>query len=154
MKMTMTSIQHGCLGLLLLLALPVASSAEATADSTLHRGVSAKPVKRTPPLYPRAELERNQQGWVQMSYVVTPEGEVIDPVVEDSSGSRLFERAALRTVKNWSYEPATWDDQPVQQCQTKVMITFALEDVGKKVSRKFRNRYKKIDKTIADGMFV
>ena len=115
------------------------------------RARAAKPVKRTPPSYPRAELVRNQQGWVQLSYVVTPEGEVIDPVVEDSSGSRLFERAALRTVRQWSYEPATWDEQPVQQCQTKVMITFALEDVGKKVSRKFANRNKKIDKLIANG---
>ena len=138
--MMMTATRTACLGFFLLLAPPLTASAEATDENSMHRGVSAKPVKRTPPSYPRAELVRNQQGWVQLSYVVTPEGEVIDPVVEDSSGSRLFERAALRTVRQWSYEPATWDEQPVQQCQTKVMITFALEDVGKKVSRKFANR--------------
>lgn len=134
-----------------LFVLQPATAGEATTEDTVHRGVSAKPIKRTAPLYPAALLHNNQQGWVKLSYVVTEDGAVIDPVVEESSGPRAFERAALNTVKRWSYEPATWDGETVQQCQTKVMISFAIEGSETAVSRKFHSRYRKIDKVIAKG---
>lgn len=113
--------------------------------------IRAKPVVRTPPDYPHRELVRGQQGWVELSYVVTEDGRVIDPVVEDSSGSRLFEKAALRTVEAWKYEPATVNGKPVQQCQTKVLISFAIEDNELQVSRGFYSDYRKIDKALLKG---
>ncbi len=140
-----------CLGLSALLAMPFSLASEDTDTAGMHRGVTAKPIKRIAPHYPRSELTHRRQGWVQLSYVVTADGEIIDPVVENSSGSRAFEREALRTVNKWSYEPATWDGKPVQQCHTKVMITFALEGAGTGVTKKFFRRYKKIDKRIAEG---
>lgn len=123
----------------------------AAADESVQRGVSAKPVKRTPPIYPASALNRGEQGWVQLSYVVTETGEVIDPVVEASSGSPAFERAAMRTVKGWSYEPATWNGDAIQQCQTKVMISFAIEGSEITVSRRFHKRYRKIDRLIMNN---
>lgn len=128
---------------------PLTGGADETAAEPLaHLGTVAKPVKRTAPIYPKSLLDRGQQGWVKLSYVVTESGEVIDPVVEESSGPRAFERAALKTVQRWSYEPATWDGKPVQQCQTKVMISFAIEGSEATVSRRFYNRYYKIEKAI------
>jgi len=53
----------------------------------MHRGVTAKPIKRIAPHYPRSELTQGRQGWVQLSYVVTTAGEIVDPVVENSSGT-------------------------------------------------------------------
>lgn len=138
-------------GLLILLALPLSFAAEDSDAPGMHHGISAKPIKRTAPRYPGSELGRGQQGWVQLSYVVTADGEIVDPVVEKSSGSDAFEREALRTVKRWAYEPATWDGVPVQQCRTRVMITFALEGAGTGVTKKFHRRYKKVDKAINDG---
>ena len=113
---------------------------------------SAFPLERPAPAYPINELRRGQQGWVELSYVVTADGQVVDPIVMDSSGSRAFERTARRAVENFVYEPATVNGQAVQQCQTKVRISFALEGHQPgTVSRKFRSRYKRVVKAIDNG---
>lgn len=111
----------------------------------------AKPVVRKPPRYPATELSRRRQGWVQLSYVITDEGEIIDPVVEASSGSRSFERSAMRTVTDWQYTPATWNGKPVQQCRTKVMLTFAIDGQETTVSRDFNRTYRRASKAIEQG---
>jgi TonB family protein len=149
--MSRSLFSHGCLGFLILFSAPFCYGADEDGLASMHRGVSAKPIERLAPRYPRSELGRGRQGWVQLSYVVTADGDIVDPVVENSSGSQAFEKEALRTVHRWSYEPATWDGAPVQQCHTKVMITFALEGAGTGVTRKFYSRYKKIEKTIDSG---
>lgn len=123
----------------------------AVADQTSLHHVNAKPVVRTAPKYPTMELRRGHQGWVELNFVVTEEGEVIDPVVEASSGSSAFERAAIATVKHWRYEPALKNGEPVQQCKTAVRISFAIDGSQDGVSRRFYNKYKKIDKAIDEG---
>ena len=126
-------------------------AANAAADDSSSKQVYAKPVDRSAPRYPSSELRRRQQGWVELNYVVTKEGEVVEPVVEASSGSRAFERAALNTVKNWRYEPAMLNGEPIQQCKTAVRISFALDGAQSEVSRNFYRKYRKIDKILAKG---
>ena len=123
----------------------------AAADETTSHQIYAKPVERTAPRYPSSELRRGQQGWVELNYVVTEEGEVIEPVVEASSGSHAFERAAIKTVERWRYEPALLNGEPIQQCRTAVRISFALENSQTGVSKRFHKKYKKIDKAIDRG---
>lgn len=108
----------------------------------------AKPVERAAPTYPLGELRANRQGWVDLSYVVTTTGEVVDPIVVDSSGSIAFERSAMRAVEKFVYQPATVNGEPVQQCETKVRISFALDDPTGAVSRSFYNRYRRIEKAL------
>ncbi len=64
-----------------------------------HRGTFARAVERVAPTYPRLELNSGNQGWVRLSFVVTENGEVVDPIVTDSSGGHRFEREALRSIK-------------------------------------------------------
>lgn len=116
-------------------------------DAPEHR-VSAKPVVRVAPTYPTAELRRGNQGWVDLSFVVSKEGEVLDPVVEASSGSRFFESAAISAVKGFRYEPATVNGEAVRQCKTRTRISFAIEGSTDKVSRKFHSGYTHIDKLL------
>lgn len=130
---------------------PCALLADESAANDMQLGVSAKPVRRTPPRYPGSELRYGRQGWVQLSYVITTDGKVVDPIVLDSSGSSAFERAALQTVEDWSYEPAIWNGEAVQQCETKVMISFALEGEQNRVSREFHRAYKKVDQSLNEG---
>ena len=148
--MSRSLIRRSSLAFLVLFAATFSFGADDDELTSMHRGVKAKPIERPAPRYPRSELGRGQQGWVQLNYVVTAEGRIVDPVVENSSGSQAFEEEALRTVNQWSYEPATWDGVPVQQCHTEVMITFALEGAGTGVTKKFSRRYRKIENTIAD----
>jgi len=97
-------------------------------DSSDTGGAAAVAKKRPAPRFPQSELEQNKQGWVQLGFVVTAKGKVVDPVIEASSGNRLFENAALEAVSDWRYEPATLDGEPVEQAFTRTMITFTIED--------------------------
>ena len=135
---------------LCLFAIALAAPAAYADDVSQHR-TYAKPVERPAPRYPVHELRRNQQGWVVLNYVVTDDGRVIEPVVEQSSGSRAFEDAAVYTVKSWRYEPARMNGKPVQQCKTKVRIAFAIQGAQDKVSRKFYVRYRNMEEMLEAG---
>ena len=125
-------------------------STSVTADEPTHR-IYAKPVARPAPDYPFAELRRGRQGWVELSYVVTSDGAVIDPVVEASSGSKPFERAAKEAVMRFEYEPARVNGEAVQQCKTKVRVAFALDGAQEAVSREFNGMYRLIDRSLDRG---
>ena len=138
-------------GVAAILLLSPRAGAQEDLDANLERGTYARAIERRAPSYPRFELNQNRQGWVQLSYVVTTDGKAIDPVIEDSSGNRRFERAALRAVNGWMFEPATWDGKVVEQCHTNSMITFAIEPTPIGASRKFVRRYKSILEKINEG---
>lgn len=135
---------------LFIAALALATPLALADESTQHR-ISAKPIERPAPRYPVHELRRNQQGWVVLNYVVTDDGRVVEPVVEESSGSLAFEDAAIYTVKTWRYEPARLNGEPVQQCKTKVRIAFAIQGAQEKVSRRFYAGYRKMEQALDDG---
>jgi len=88
----------------------------------------ALPIDKVRPKFPRNAATNGREGWVIVSYVVTTKGRVSDPLVQDSSGIPAFEKAALKAVKKWQYEPATYNGVPVEQCHTTHKITFAIED--------------------------
>lgn len=127
---------------------PLAGEPDAAGPS---HGTMAKPVRRHAPDYPRYELHRGRAGWVKLSFVVTEEGRVVDPIVEDSSGSSRFEEAALKVVRKWRYEPATIEGQPVQQCQTETLIRFELEPKAIGAGRKYRRAHRRISRLLETG---
>ncbi|MFT5675954.1 MAG: TonB family protein [Paraglaciecola sp.] len=99
------------------------------------------PVSRVAPKYPISMARAGGEGWVQMSFVISKNGTVIDPVIADSSGSRGFEKAALRAIKKWQYSPAMVDGEAIEQCQNKVQIDFKLQNSAQAVRRRFRSAY-------------
>ncbi len=44
----------------------------------------AQPVERVHPTFPSSAVRVNAEGWVQMSYVIDKDGNVQDPMIEDS----------------------------------------------------------------------
>ena len=135
----------------LFLAAVAFATPQALADELTQYRIAAMPIERSAPRYPAHELRRNEQGWVVLNYVVTDDGRVIEPVVEESSGSRSFEDAAMSAVESWRYEPARLNGKPVQQCKTQVRVVFAIEGAEDKVSRPFYTRYRNIEKTLDGG---
>jgi len=135
---------------LCLLALVLVGQVSVADESSSYR-IYAKPVVRTAPKYPSSEFRNGRQGWVELNYVVTEEGKVIEPVVEASSGSYAFERAAVNTVKRWRYEPALLNGEPIQQCKTAVRISFAIDGSEMGVSKSFNRKYKKIHQALEEG---
>ncbi len=59
-------------------------------ESTVFSATFARPIEQTPPKYPKSAQRRDQEGWVDVSYVVQPDGAVTDPIVDDSSGITAF----------------------------------------------------------------
>jgi len=85
------------------------------------------PIVRVAPVYPARALSRGLEGYVDMSFTVTPAGTVSDPVV-DFSTSSLFERAATRAVLKFKYKPRVVDGVPVAVPNVKTRISFQIEN--------------------------
>ena len=66
-------------------------------------------------------LQKNgQEGWVQLSFVIDQQGNVLDPIVEDSSGVKSLEKAVRIAIKNWKFDPAKRNGAAIEQCQMTV----------------------------------
>jgi TonB family protein len=90
---------------------------------------AAVPVLRVNPDYPERALRQGSEGWVELSFVVSEVGDVVEPMIEQSSGGDDFERAALRAVSQWKYKPAIQDGVPVERA-LKTIIRFQVEVGG------------------------
>lgn len=67
---------------------------------------------RFPPQYPPWAQQRGLEGWVDLTFIVTDQGTVIDPLVTDSSPRGAFEQAALAAVARWRFQPVMEDGEP------------------------------------------
>lgn len=85
------------------------------------------PIVRVAPIYPSRALSRGIEGYVDLSFTVTPAGTVIDPIVIQSTSS-LFDRAATQAVLKFKYKPRVVDGQPVAVPGVKTRITFKIEE--------------------------
>lgn len=85
------------------------------------------PIVRVAPVYPARALSRGLEGYVDLSFTVTPAGTVENPVVLFSTSS-LFERAAERAVLKFKYKPRVVDGVPVAVHNVKTRISFKIED--------------------------
>ena len=95
----------GRLAILTIAAIPTLASAQQNFDFDLKETGEAVAVDQKVPGYPGGSVRRGQEGWVRMSYVVTPEGHAIDPIILNSSGGRGFEDEAKRVMPEWRFEP-------------------------------------------------
>lgn len=98
---------------------------------------SAAPVKAAPastpavlirsanPRYPTSAQRARTQGFVVVTFTVTPEGHTSNIKVTDSQPRHVFERAATDAVERWEFTPATRGGQPVESTVTN-RINFTL----------------------------
>lgn len=66
------------------------------------------------PAYPAAALRRGDSGTVVIQVVVDTRGAPLDVKVIQRSGSRDLDRAALEAVRDWRFQPAQSNGQPMQ----------------------------------------
>ena len=112
-----------------------------TAALSLHQGpdalrqpAPAKGVSYTtgrsgnvPPEYPKRARRRGYEGRVVIRAIVTPMGTVNSTEMVQSSGHDILDRAAIRAVRRWRFQPATRDGKPVVGT-IDVPISFWLKD--------------------------
>ncbi|MEM7708985.1 MAG: TonB family protein [Pseudomonadota bacterium] len=64
-------------------------------------------IRRMSPEYPVRARVSGQQGFVELTFSVTPDGRVEEVRVLDSWPRRVFDRSAKRAIKGWRFDPAT-----------------------------------------------
>jgi protein TonB len=106
-------------------AKPVVAAAAAPAPVA---ATSLKRTKTVGPEFPESARRKGITGWVEVVFTVTPKGTVADAEVRSSSPEEVFDDAALKAVKQWRFEPATKDGQPIA---TRTMIRLKFDPTVK-----------------------
>jgi TonB family protein len=91
--------------------------------------IGASALKRTryvEPVYPRAARDAGTSGWVDLEFIVRPDGSTSNARVINSAPAEIFDRAALEAIGKWRFEPVVRDGKPVDQ-RTRLRMRFALE---------------------------
>lgn len=79
----------------------IASAEESPDDINLPQ-----PVKRVSPEYPRSALANGLFGYVKLRFLVNEQGEIVAVDTLDSYPENTFEKASVRAIKRWRYEPS------------------------------------------------
>jgi protein TonB len=79
------------------------------------------PIVRVNPQYPLRASERGIEGWVAVEFTISKLGTVKNPRVIGSHPSSIFDRAALKAIRKWKYNPKIEDG-------VKVKLTFDLSN--------------------------
>jgi protein TonB len=82
------------------------------------------PLVRVDPEYPPRAKQQGLSGWVELSFTISPIGTVQDLVVTASQPSVVFDRAALRAVRKWRYNPKTENGVAVARTGVRVRLRF------------------------------
>ena len=88
----------------------------------------ATPIVRIPPQYPQNALNNGIEGWVLVEFTISTMGTVEDVKVIDADPPGVFERAVLRAIKRWKYQPKIVNEQPVAQYHMRELFRFEIED--------------------------
>ena len=95
---------------------------------TLNRPTGdASPIVRINPKYPTSAARDGIEGWVQLSFNISPTGEVIDATVVNSEPKRIFDREALRAIKRWKYRQKVIEGVAQLQTGQTVQLDFKLD---------------------------
>lgn len=79
-----------------------------------------------PPTYPRLARRRYYHGTVLLDVLVDPQGQPTQVKIARSSGHTILDRSAVKSVRNWRFEPARRGDQTIEMW-VQVPVRFELE---------------------------
>lgn len=86
------------------------------------------PIVKVEPQYPRRALSRGIEGEVMLSFCITENGSVIEPVVVSETPPGIFTRAAMNAALKFKYKPKVQNGVAIQICGVKHRLTFKMED--------------------------
>jgi protein TonB len=92
-------------------------------DST---GGDASPIVRVEPKYPTMAARDGTEGWVKLSFSITPSGTVNNIQILDAQPKRTFNQAARRALAKWKYKPNIQAGKAQAQDGMMVMLDFKL----------------------------
>lgn len=96
-------------------------------SSNINANRRAISVVAIPPEYPQGPLSKNIEGWVLLEFTIGVGGEVENIQVVDAEPKGSFERAAIRAMKRWKYQPKMVEGRPVAQHHMQEIFRFEIE---------------------------
>jgi len=105
---------------------PPAPPAPAVVEKVTEPSAGAGYLDNPPPVYPDVAMDRGWEGKVLMKVHVLASGKPDNVSVIKSSGKEVLDDEAVRTVKHWSFVPATRGTTPTDGWVT-VPISFTLQ---------------------------
>lgn len=113
--------------------MPVSVGVDFALEGGLNLGAAVSdsdpvPVVRVNPQYPPRAAERGIEGWVELRFAISAAGTVQDAEVLRSHPGNVFDRAALRAVRRWKYNPEIEDGNPIERHGITVRLEFQLQD--------------------------
>ncbi|MFK7897146.1 MAG: TonB family protein [Myxococcota bacterium] len=90
----------------------------------------AVPMVRVPPSYPERAKQRGIEGRVLVQFTISKSGSVKDPKVIAAEPSNIFNKAAIKAIRQWKYNPKILNGKPVEQVGQKIAIPFRLSESG------------------------
>ena len=112
------------------MAAPAADANSASAEAQSPAAQTEGTLTRTryvPPLYPDSARNRNIGGWVDLTFLVGPDGAVSDVAVVAAQPPGTFEQAAIAAVRRWRYQPVARDGRTVSQ-RARVRVRFKVHE--------------------------
>lgn len=85
------------------------------------------PIVKVEPVYPRRAQEQGIEGYVLLSFTVTPTGAVENPQVLESQPKGVFDDAATRAVLRFKYKPRIENGKPISVPNVQHVLSFAIE---------------------------
>lgn len=99
----------------------VASPQDAVAEQPAASTRDLQPLSRPPPEIPDEICQRRLVGWVDLDFVVLPDGTVTEVQVTGAEPKNAFEAAASSAVAKWKYPP---QEAPVKM-HVSLPMTYA-----------------------------
>ena len=87
------------------------------------------PRVRIPPQYPSRALLKQVEGFVVIEFTIARDGSTKDLQITKASPPRIFNKAVLRAVRRWRYDPQIVDGKPVER-RSSITINFELVKEG------------------------
>ncbi|MFQ5416795.1 MAG: energy transducer TonB [Myxococcota bacterium] len=84
------------------------------------------PLVRVDPDYPPRAKQQGIEGYVDLEFTISPVGTVQDAIVIGSQPPNVFDRAALRAVRKWRYNPKVVNGLAVVRANVQVRLRFTV----------------------------
>ncbi len=92
----------------------------------------AVPLVRVEPGYPPRAKQQGIEGYVIVSFTITPVGTTAEVEVYKSKPAYIFDREAVRAVRKWRYNPKMEDGAPIARPNQKIRLDFELPKEGRR----------------------
>ena len=92
----------------------------------------AQPLVRIPPIVPPRFLQGDNSGYCKVRFDVSPEGQPFN-VQTTVCTAKVLERATIKNVQKWKYNPKIVDGRSVSRSGVETTIRFNLQDERGKI---------------------